>query len=142
MPFAVRLKESKMILPGTIESHEMEVGDNPILISQASQAAMGMVKDMRAGTVQMKDYDMQSLEIVRHARNGLFMVRIDHLLIQDYKHGERFARVSKETGEAMRALVIDNHVSQSGYDDIVRRSKIAEKAGIPPYANASFTAMR
>ena len=38
-----------------------------------------MVKDVRAGAIYMKDYDMQQLEVCRQTTTGLFIVRIDHL---------------------------------------------------------------
>ena len=50
-----------------------------MLLSQSAQALLGFKKDVREGTIKMKDYDDQDLEVVRQHRTGLFMVRMDHI---------------------------------------------------------------
>ena len=40
---------------------------------------LGFKKDVRDGTIQLKDYDNQNLEAVRQIRTGLFMIRMDHI---------------------------------------------------------------
>ena len=79
LPCGLRLEESYMILPGGLSSHEMPNSNHPLLLSQSFQAKLGFQKDVRDGTITMKEYDGQSLEVVRQIRTGLFMVRIDHL---------------------------------------------------------------
>ena len=37
------------------------------------------MKNVRHGTVELLDYEGQSLKVVRQKRTGLFMIRIDHL---------------------------------------------------------------
>ena len=84
MPAAFLLNESGMVLPGSIDSHETEKSKHPLLISQACQAKLGFTKKSRDGTITMDDYENQGLEVARQARTGLFMVRIDHLLVDQY----------------------------------------------------------
>ena len=84
MPAAFLLNESGMVLPGSIDSHETETSKHPLLISQACQAKLGFTKKSRDGTITMDDYENQGLEVARQARTGLFMVRIDHLLVEQY----------------------------------------------------------
>jgi len=55
-----------------------------MLLSQGLQAALGFVKDSRTGEIILKDYDGQSVEVVRQIRTGLFMVRIDHVFKKDF----------------------------------------------------------
>ena len=84
MPAAFLLNESGMVLPGSIDSHETATSKHPLLISQACQAKLGFTKKSRDGTITMDDYENQGLEVARQARTGLFMVRIDHLLVEQY----------------------------------------------------------
>ena len=53
--FGLRLEPSFMSLPGLCEGHMIEEGDHLLLLSQAVQAKLGMVKDVRDGTICMKD---------------------------------------------------------------------------------------
>ena len=63
----------------------MPNGKHPMLLSQSAQAKLGMVKDVREGIIIMKDYQGNRLEVVRQAKTGLFMTRIDRLpKIEDY----------------------------------------------------------
>ena len=39
---------------------------------------------MRDGSITPDDYEAQSLEVVRQVGTGLFMIRIDHLMYNDY----------------------------------------------------------
>jgi len=38
-----------------------------------------MIKNARIGSICLQDYEHQELEVVRTAKTGLFMIRIDHL---------------------------------------------------------------
>ena len=38
-----------------------------------------MTKRVRDGSIALDDYDVQSLEVARQVRTGLFMIRTDHL---------------------------------------------------------------
>ena len=78
MPLGFRLQQSGMHIPGSGMSHEIPGSPHPMLLSQSMQALLGMVKDTRDGTITLKDYEHQNLEVARQARTGLFMVRIDH----------------------------------------------------------------
>ena len=56
--------------------------NSSMLLSQANQAHMGMIKFMRTGKIFIEDEDGQpgdELEVARQARTGLFMIRIDNL---------------------------------------------------------------
>ena len=79
VPFATKLVESGMIIPGGMDSHELPTADHPMLISQSVQARLGMIKCIRNGIIWLQDYDNQTLEVVRHYKTGLFMIRIDYL---------------------------------------------------------------
>ena len=56
LPCAMMLQESQRVLPLILDSHEQE-GRHPMLLSDSSQARLGMVKDMRAGVCYLKDYN-------------------------------------------------------------------------------------
>ena len=68
-PCGLLLEESQMTIPGTVSSHEMPEKDHPLLLSQAAQAKLGFVKDVRDGTITMRDYENQHLEVVRQKRH-------------------------------------------------------------------------
>ena len=85
LPLGMKLIESGLIIPGSITSREMAAGTHPILLGQAAQATLGFRKDVRDGTVMLRDYQDQHLEVVRAARTGLFMIRIDHLVASMYQ---------------------------------------------------------
>ena len=84
-PIGMKLEESGLIIPGSISSHEMAAGSHPLLLSQAAQGTLGFRKDVRDGSVMLRDYENQHLEVVRASRTGLFMVRIDHLVASMYQ---------------------------------------------------------
>ena len=73
-----------MVLPCSIESHETADSRHPLLISQSCQAKLGFTKSSRKGTITLDDYEDQGLEVARQIRTGLFMVRIDHLLTEQF----------------------------------------------------------
>ena len=43
-----------------------------------------MTKRVRDGAITLDDYDAQSLEVARQVETSLFMIRIDHLIYNDY----------------------------------------------------------
>ena len=79
IPMAIRLQESDMV--ECVHSHEILEKIHPLLVSQACQAKLGMTKRLRDGSVTLGDYDAQSLEVARQVETGLFMIRIDHLIL-------------------------------------------------------------
>ena len=83
-PMAIRLYESDMVIPGCVHSHEVPKKTHPLLLSQACQAKLGMTKRVRDGSITLDDYETQSLEVVRQVGTGLFMIRIDRLIYNDY----------------------------------------------------------
>jgi hypothetical protein len=77
LPYAIRLKNSGMYIPGIIESHEM-AGEHALLLSNTAQAKLGMIKDMRSATCRLKDYD-DDLALARMRGSGLLVVNIGRL---------------------------------------------------------------
>ena len=80
----ISAERNGMVLPGAIDSHETADSRHPLLISQAVQAKLGFTKSARKGTITLDDYEDQGLEVARQIRTGLFMIRIDHLLTEQY----------------------------------------------------------
>ena len=56
IPIGLRLEETGLILPGGLESHEMDEGGHVMLLSQAVQATLGFLKSVRNGTIVMDPY--------------------------------------------------------------------------------------
>ena len=87
IPFAVRFKESKMVVHGSMESYELDgESDHLLLFTQQQQAQLGFVKGMLTGTMKSEVYGMQSFEIARHHMSGLYIMRIDHFLPGNANH--------------------------------------------------------
>ena len=84
MPFAMQLMQSRLNLPGAIDSHEIADKSHPMLLSQTAQAKFGFIKNIRRGTLTLEDYANQGSEVARQKGTGLFMVRIDHLDLGEY----------------------------------------------------------
>ena len=81
MPTAIRLQESDMVIPGSVHSREIPEKTHLLLVSQACQAKLGMTKSVRDGSITLDDHDAQSMDVARQMGTGLFMIRIDHLII-------------------------------------------------------------
>ena len=79
LPFGVQAMNSGMKIPGVLESYSIADSSTPLLLSQAVQAKLGFMKNVRNGTIELLDYEGQSLKVVRQKRTGLFMIRVDHL---------------------------------------------------------------
>lgn len=129
-----------MSLPGLCEGHMIEDGDHLLLLSQAVQAKLGVVTDVRDGTICMKDYAGQHLEVAPQIRTGLFMVRIDHLEnVEDYLNP-----VKAYACEALRALVIDEDFDITNPEFLAKKGKdmfrpTASIAARGSHAASSFT---
>ena len=67
-----------------VHSHETPEKTHPLLLSQACQAKLVLTKRVRDGSITLDDYDAQSLEVARQVVTGLFMLRIVHLIFNDY----------------------------------------------------------
>ena len=85
LPGALKLEESGLVIPGPFQAHEVPDEDHPMLISQSAQAKLGFIKDFREGTITIKDYNNQHLEVVRRKGTGLFMIRLDHLRAEQHQ---------------------------------------------------------
>ena len=81
IPMAIRLQESDMVIPRCGRSHEILEKTHLLLVSQASQAKLGMTKRVRDRSIALDDYDAQSLEVARQVETCLFLIRIDHLIL-------------------------------------------------------------
>ena len=101
MPTCMQLKNSKLLLPGFLESHEQK-GRHPLLLSDESQATLGFVKDMRAKKIFLQDYD-DYLDVYRAKGCGLKVVCVSHFpklvrdfteenFVPDYRTGNTFRR--------------------------------------------------
>ena len=75
LPSYLKLRKGRAISL-QIESHEQK-GRHPILLSDASQGKLGMLKDMRTGQVKMIDYD-DDLEVCRTHGSGLKVICISN----------------------------------------------------------------
>ena len=62
---AIRLRESDMLIPGYVHSHEIPDKTHPLLVCQACQATLGMTERVRDGSNTLDDDDAQSLEVAR-----------------------------------------------------------------------------
>ena len=86
----LQLVESRATIPGALDSHETEPGPgnrpHPLLLSQTVQARLGLTKSARYGKVTLDDYNDHSLEVAREQGTGLFMIRIDHLSPEQFRH--------------------------------------------------------
>ena len=78
---AIRLQEADMAIPWCVHSHEILEKTHPLLVSQACEAKLGVTKRVRDGSTTLDDYDAQSLEVVRRVVTGLFLIRVDHLIL-------------------------------------------------------------
>ena len=90
IPCGFRLEESQLILPGGLDSHEMPNSKHPLLLSRTCQAKLGLRKDVRDGTITMKDYEDPHLDVARQIRTDLFMIRIDHLAPQWFADSKKY----------------------------------------------------
>ena len=87
-PCAFQLIQSQVVLPGTLASHEIADSKHPLLLSQSCQAMLGFTKSSRSGAITLDDYSDQNLEVVRQAKTGLFMVRMDHLARKHFEKND------------------------------------------------------
>ena len=58
MPAAWTLEQSGLVVPGKIQSHE-QIGSHPLLLSKASQAQFGFVKDVKSNNHKLKRVAMR-----------------------------------------------------------------------------------
>ncbi len=98
-PMSLLMEKSQLTLPGIIDSHEIETSHHPMLLSQSAQAKLGFRKSSRKGTIELEDHPGETVEVARQKGTGLFMVRIDHLIINEYisaSNGSNFTGVLLE----------------------------------------------
>ena len=73
-----------MVIPGCVHSHEIPEKTHPLSVSQACQAKLGMTRRVRDGSTTLDDDHAQSLKVARQVGASLFVIRIDHLIYNDY----------------------------------------------------------
>ena len=113
------------------DSHEMPNSKHPLLFSQSCQAKLGFKKDVRDGTITMKDYDDQNLEVARQIRTGLFMIRIDHLDPQMFADSSQpLSKLLLPTQAYPKPLVSPGQEEEA--DQV--RSPTPERADLDPHA--------
>ena len=81
LPTCIKL-ESGLLMPGFLESHEQD-GNHPLLLSSAAQAKMGMIKDMRSGTVFLRGQG-DFVKLYEAAGSGLKVICVSHWPIGKY----------------------------------------------------------
>ena len=79
----MKLKNSGLLLPNFVESHE-QAGKHPLLLSQETQAKLGFCKDMRGGTLYLKDYD-DYIDLYRAKGTGLVVICVSHFPTGDLR---------------------------------------------------------
>ena len=137
MPFGLKLLPSEIEMPGYIDAHMIEEGDHLLMLSQAVQAMLGMVKDVRDGTIQLKDYDGQHIEVARQIRTGLFIVRIDNLTcVEKYTD-----RKLPHACEALRSIVIAEDFPITNPEFLAKKKKdlYMDTASIATFSSSSTT---
>ena len=77
----VPLHKRKSIVHNVFDSHELPGTEgkpnwNPLLISRRAQGKLGLVKDCRAGTIYLKDYPEEEVEVCK-TEQDLLCIRLD-----------------------------------------------------------------
>ena len=78
-PMGVELSPSGLRVPGTLASHELDQELTPLLLSLPAQAQLGIIKNVRAGTMKMADYEGQEVKLCRDTRSQLAVFCISKL---------------------------------------------------------------
>jgi hypothetical protein len=89
-PIALTMEPSAAPVHGTLDSAELAGQDTPTLLSLPAQAKLGLIKDVRAGTITLRDYPGESLRIGRHIQTGLLLVCLTQYGKGSHKKLEEF----------------------------------------------------
>ena len=74
LPFSLNFMDSKCTpIHGVLETHQLSSGTSPLLLSLHAQAHLGLVKDLKNGTVSI---DGNQLPVFRCSHTGLMMLAI------------------------------------------------------------------
>ena len=74
LPFSLDFKDSQCTpVHGVLESHQLSTGKSPLLLSLRAQAHLGLVKDLKNGTISIES---KFLPVFRCANTGLMMLAI------------------------------------------------------------------
>ena len=111
------MKNSGHILPTCIQTHEQK-GNHPLLLSDPSQAALGLVKNMRKGIVYLEDYD-DYLKVYRATGTGLKVICVSNFP-EKLRNPEVYV---PEFRDRIRQHVADLEQDEAGRESKVRRTK-------------------
>ena len=74
LPFSLHFQNCQCTpVHGVLESHQLSTGKSPLLLSLHAQAHLGLVKDLKNGTISI---DGNQLPVFRCAHTGLMMLAI------------------------------------------------------------------
>ena len=62
-PIGLKLCQSGLIIPGSCTSSMTSERDHPLLLSEADQAALGLIKNKRTGVISMADYPGETIRV-------------------------------------------------------------------------------
>ena len=91
IPAATRLENAGRTLTSRIDSNEIE-GERALLLSNDAQVKLGMIKDMRAGTCYLRDYD-DEVQLARMQGSGLLVLNIGRLMDCDEREANRLSQL-------------------------------------------------
>ena len=84
MPFGLFRNESRIVVPGSLDSPEIDNDSKqPLLLSLAIQSAMGMKKSVRDGTIELDDCNGEHITDEDHVevpeeKTRILMFNIGH----------------------------------------------------------------
>ena len=62
-PIGLKLCQSGLIIPGSCTSSMTSERDHPLLLSDADQATLGLIKNKRTGVISMADYPGETIRV-------------------------------------------------------------------------------
>ena len=62
-PIAMMLCQSGLIVPGSCTSSLTSEKDHPLLLSEADQVTLGMIKNKRTGVISLADYPGETIRV-------------------------------------------------------------------------------
>ena len=78
LPFSLNTQDDQNLIRGILESHQLQEGRSPMLLSLHAQSHLGLVKDLAKGTIHIEG---RQLPIFRCSKTGLSMISLTGGLI-------------------------------------------------------------
>ena len=78
LPFSLNTQDDQNLIRGILESHQLQEGRSPMLLSLHAQSHLGLVKDLAKGTIHIEG---RQLPIFRCSKTGLLMISLTGGLI-------------------------------------------------------------